>query len=63
MRKHAKSCWGIETVEAADDAANIGEARKMVDNLADGSITAAFERKGKGRVTYSNRQHTKAEIN
>ncbi|KAJ3498251.1 hypothetical protein NLJ89_g10242 [Agrocybe chaxingu] len=61
MRKHAKTCWGVERVEAADSAANLGEARKMVNSLKDGSITAAFERKGKGRVTYSHRQHTKAE--
>lgn len=26
-----------------------------------GSIKAAFERKGKGKVTYSNVQHTKTE--
>ena len=26
-----------------------------------GSITAAFERKGKGKITYSHRQHTKME--
>ena len=26
-----------------------------------GSITAAFERKGKGKVTFSHRQHTKTE--
>ncbi|KAJ3487515.1 hypothetical protein NLJ89_g11705 [Agrocybe chaxingu] len=61
MQKHAKSCWGTETVEIADEAANLNEARKMVGSLKDGSITAAFERKGKGCVTYSHRQHTKAE--
>lgn len=62
MRKHAKKCWGVETVNIADDAKNAAEVRtKVVESiLRSGSITTAFERKGK--VTYSNRQATKAEI-
>ena len=58
--KHAKSCWGNDVVRAADDAKNADEVRtKIVPNyLQDGSITTAFERKGKGNITYSHRQHT-----
>ena len=63
MRKHAKVCWGDEVLKAADDAKNAEEVRtKIVASvLRNGSITASFERKGKGRVTYSHRQHTKSE--
>jgi hypothetical protein len=63
LRKHAKQCWGDETVAAADQMKNATEARTSVANLVlkDGSITAAFEQVGKGKVTYSHRQHTKTE--
>ena len=63
LRKHAKSCWGAETVEAADRTKDVSEARdSVVKPLGkDGSITAIFERVGKGKVTYSHRQHTKAQ--
>ncbi|KAF8869378.1 hypothetical protein BD779DRAFT_1614497 [Infundibulicybe gibba] len=53
MRKHAKSCWGLET--------DANEVRDTAASLKDGSITATFERIGKGKVTYSHQQHTKAE--
>ncbi|KIM56128.1 hypothetical protein SCLCIDRAFT_133240, partial [Scleroderma citrinum Foug A] len=58
--RHVKSCWGSEVVSAADDARNADEVRtKMCPGfLKDGSITAAFEQKGKGKVTYSHRPHT-----
>ena len=63
MRKHVKSCWGNEVMAAADDAKHADEVRtKIVGSvLKDGSITTAFERKGKGKVTYSHRQHTRTE--
>jgi len=63
MRKHAKKCWGDKTMEAADNAKDVSKAHEKVVKsiLQDGSITAAFERTGKGKVTYSHRQHTKAE--
>jgi hypothetical protein len=63
LRKHAKSCWGEAAVQAVDQAKNATEARdKIVTGiLRDGSITAAFERHQKGKVTYSHRQHTKTE--
>jgi hypothetical protein len=58
LRKHAKVCWGLETVAAADETRNIDTARKALEKVKDGSITEAFERVAKGKVTYSNRQHT-----
>jgi hypothetical protein len=58
-----KTCWGAEVVEAADRTKDVTEARNSVVNplLKDGSITGIFERVGKGKVTYSHRQHTKTE--
>lgn len=63
LRRHAKSCWGIDVVSAADDAKNADEVRMSIRPglLRDGSITTAFKRKGKGKVTYSHRQHTHQE--
>ncbi|PPQ81718.1 hypothetical protein CVT26_007780, partial [Gymnopilus dilepis] len=61
LRRHAKVCWGVDAVTAADDTGDAPTARGAMANLKDGSITAAFERAGKGKVTYSHRQHTKAE--
>ena len=63
MRKHVKSCWGIAALQAADSAKNPNDVRtKIVHSiLRDGSITAAFERKGNGKATYSNRPLTHAE--
>lgn len=58
LRKHAKVCWGLETVAAADETRNIVTARKALEKVKDGSITEAFERVAKGKVTYSTRQHT-----
>ncbi|KAI1793035.1 hypothetical protein LXA43DRAFT_886392, partial [Ganoderma leucocontextum] len=62
LRAHAVKCWGPETVEAAKEAANVGEVREKIVGsiLKTGSITAHFERKG-GQVSYSARQHTRAE--
>ncbi|TFY61175.1 hypothetical protein EVG20_g7153 [Dentipellis fragilis] len=50
-------------LRATYQAANISVAREKIVKpfLRDGSITAAFERSKKGKVTYSHRQHTKAE--
>ncbi|KAG2094206.1 uncharacterized protein F5147DRAFT_747828 [Suillus discolor] len=63
MRKHIKSCWGEGVLEAACEAKNTEEVRtKIVTSiLCNGSITSSFERKGKGKVTYSHRQHTRTE--
>jgi hypothetical protein len=44
------------------DCANLKDARGATNDIKNtGSITAAFKRKGKGKVTYSHRQHTKME--
>lgn len=56
--RHAMSCWGTETVKAAMDTANTSDAREVLSKSKDGSIAAAFQLKGKGKVTYSHRQHT-----
>ena len=63
LRKHAKQCWRVETLAATDQTKNASEARASVTNLVskNGLITAIFERLGKGKVTYSHRQHTKTE--
>ncbi len=63
LRRHAKLCWGDDTVAAADDTRDVKSAREALSKRKDlnGSITAAFERAGKGKVTYSHRQHTKKE--
>jgi hypothetical protein len=66
MHKHAKTCWGEEIVSKALETKGdltIDDVRKSLANakLHDGSITAAFERKGKGVVTFSTRQHTYME--
>ena len=63
MCRHVRRCWGEEALKAAEAAENIGKVRDMVVKALNetGTISAAFERKGKGMVTYSNQQHTKAE--
>ena len=58
LRKHARVCWGAEAVAAADEAHNLGAAFEALKKVKDGSITGAFERVGKGKATYSHRQHT-----
>lgn len=45
----------MDTGSTADDTWGV------LLNSKDGSISTAFKVKGKGKVTYSHRQHTKAE--
>ena len=55
---------GDEILRGADDCGDLESTRKGLDRakkLQDGSIMTAFERKGKGKVTFSHRQHTKAQ--
>ena len=53
LKRHATVCWGAETVDKALDAkVDIKSARKTLGNLKDGSVTAAFERKGKERERF-----------
>jgi hypothetical protein len=61
LQKHARTCWGAETVAAADETRNVDAAREALNKVKDGSITEAFERIGKAKVTYSHRQHTTAQ--
>ena len=63
LRKHAKICWGSEAVERADNTRDVDAAREILSKtkLRDGSITAEFKRIGKGKVTFSARQHTTTE--
>lgn len=62
LKRHATVCWGPEVVgDALEAKVGIKSARQTLSDMKDGSITASFERKGKGKVSYSHRQHTKAE--
>jgi hypothetical protein len=66
LRKHAKICWGKEVVEKADGTRDLSAARKALvkaglAGLRDGLITTEFERIGKGKISYSHREHTRTE--
>ena len=59
----ACKCWGNEIWEKAKEAADATDACENITKpiRMSGSITAAFQLKGKGKVTYSHCQHTKTE--
>jgi hypothetical protein len=61
--RHATKCWGAETVKSADGTKDLEAAHAVLlkTKLHDGTITAKFERIGKGKVTYSHCQHTLTE--
>ena len=63
MWKHVRSCWGDEVLKAAGQAKNANEAREKIVGsfLRNGSITTSFKCSGKGKITYSHRQHTWTE--
>ena len=63
LRRHAKKCWGDEAVEAADGTKDLESACAVLSKtkLPDGSISTQFERAGKGKVSFSHRQHTTTE--
>jgi hypothetical protein len=64
LRKHARQCWGDEILLGADTCGDLDSTREglaKAKKLQDGSITTAFERKGKGKVTFSHRQHDKTQ--
>lgn len=64
LRRHAKMCWGDDAVIAADNTKDLEGARAIIANSGvkrNGSITAAFERIGKEKVSYSHRQYTYTE--
>jgi hypothetical protein len=62
MSKHVQSCWGENVMKTICSAKNLAVACNEITEYTDkGSITASFEQKGKGKVTYRHRQHTCAE--
>ncbi len=62
LSTHAVACWGAEIVCAAKATGNPAKARPMVEKFGrTGTITKMFERIGKGKVSYSTRQHTSTE--
>jgi hypothetical protein len=63
MRKHVEACWGQGALKAGMATGTAKDAHESVVNKlrGSGSITAVFERKGKGKVTFSHHQHTKTE--
>jgi len=62
MQRHVKKCWGEDVLSAAEDAKDPKVRTKVLrDYRLNGSITAAFERKGKGKVTYSHQTHTRTK--
>ncbi|THH20278.1 hypothetical protein EW146_g1036 [Bondarzewia mesenterica] len=62
MCKHVASCWGSAVLEDIMSFKMADNARdSVVKTLWTGTITEAFEQKGKGKVTYLHRQHTKSE--
>jgi hypothetical protein len=64
LRKHARLCWGEDILLGADTCGDIDSTREALGRakkLKDGSITTAFERKGKGEVMFSHRQHDKPQ--
>lgn len=63
LHKHAKICWGGDTVEAANGTWDVEAACEILKKmkLCDGSIKAEFDCIGKGKVWFSTQQHTKKE--
>jgi hypothetical protein len=59
-----KICWSEETVAAADNMHDVHAAHGVLAKsiLKDRSITAAFERAGKEKVTFLHQQHTRTEL-
>jgi hypothetical protein len=64
LQRHAKMCWGEETVNAVDKTKDLAAAHTILANSGlkrNGSVTAAFERIGKPSITFSHRQLTYME--
>ncbi len=63
MIKHIQSCWGDEAWKAELACKDAAEAKEAVVKpiAMTRSITANFQWKGKGKVTYSHQMHTKNE--
>ncbi|KAJ3002262.1 hypothetical protein NUW54_g5941 [Trametes sanguinea] len=62
LLKHARECYGQGVVGRIMEARTLKDARAATRSfLEDGKITAVFERRDQGKVTYSHQQHTHAE--
>ena len=66
LHKHAKICWGGEIVSKALETKReftINEVRQSLAKakVQDGTITAIFERNGKGNISFLTKQHTYTE--
>ena len=62
MHKHANKCFGEDVAKQLLGAKTVKDAQHAVKSyLEDGKITVFFERKEKGKVTYSHRAHTAVE--
>src|SRR6266851_1646614 len=64
LQRHAKMCWGEETVNAADKTKDLAATCTILANSGlkrNGSITAAFEHIRKPSITYSHHQLTYTE--
>ncbi|TRM62977.1 hypothetical protein BD626DRAFT_403599, partial [Schizophyllum amplum] len=63
MTRHAQRCWGEDAVKVA---ASYGTVERALEKVAkpmkiSGKLTTAFAQQGKGKITYSTRQHTRTE--
>ena len=59
MHKHVCLCWGETVLNKVGDAKDLEMAQKAIkDHTENGTISVAFEWKGKGGFTYMHRQHT-----
>ncbi|KAL1725340.1 hypothetical protein EV714DRAFT_221514, partial [Schizophyllum commune] len=65
MTRHAITCWGKRAVDVAQSYETATAAQESVTTpmKKDGDIKLSFECKGKGKITYTTRPHTKTEIN
>ncbi|KAL6303945.1 hypothetical protein BKA93DRAFT_706033, partial [Sparassis latifolia] len=62
MHRHIRKCWSEEALAAADEMNMAADVHPSVEKFRwSEDITTAFERKGKGKVTYSACQHTRTE--
>ncbi|KAH8073020.1 hypothetical protein BXZ70DRAFT_858951, partial [Cristinia sonorae] len=64
LRKHVKGCksWGDEVLKSIDAMKDISQSREALAAYSrNGDITVAFKRAGKGKVTFSARQHTRSQ--
>jgi len=63
--RHAKACWGNDTIRAVDGAGSPGNAWRGVlqgdPHLRTGDIGPFFKKQGKSKVSYSHHQHTATE--